>query len=170
MTNITGPQVFGTNMGNEGGTNTWNNYLRDRWSMDDPSLFHSGNAKAKKEIMDQYGGYMDDLIKEKQLNEDPNALLKGMMSEIRGMNQDDINAESKRFEDALRYSREGAKTKMMMQIPGQIADIARMPGAIQLQAAQEQAKRTQDFIRSIALMDNVKTIDPGSVPNRKYFG
>ena len=170
MPNTSGPQIPGTNMGNEGGTNTWNNYLRDRWDMDDPSLFHSGNAKAKKEIMDQYGGYMDDLIKEKQLNQNPNAYLQDVMGVMREMNQDDINAESKRFEDALKYSREGAKTKMMMQLPGQIADIARMPGAIQLQAAQEQAKRTQDFIRSIALMDNIKTIDPGSVPNRKYFG
>ena len=169
MTNIYGPQITGTNIGNEGGTDTWNNYLRDRWDMD-PSLFHSGDAKAKKEIMDQYGGYMDDLIKERQLNQDPNALMKGMMSEIRGMNQDDLNAESKRFEDAIKYSKEGAKTKMMMKIPGQLMDAARMPGAIALQAAQSQARNTQDFIRSLALMDNIEVAAPGAIPNRKYFG
>ena len=169
MPNISGPQIPGTYMGNEGGTNTWNNYLRDRWGMD-PSLFNQGDAKAKQEITAAYSGYLDDLIKERQLNQDPNSFMKDAAGLLRGINQDDINAESKRFEDALKYSREGAKTKMMMQLPGQLADIARMPGAIQLQAAQEQAKRTQDFIRSIALMDNVKTIDPGSVPNRKYFG
>ncbi len=169
MPNISGPQIPGTNMGNEGGTNTWNNYLRDRWGMD-PSLFNQGDAKAKQEITAAYGEYLDDLIKERQLNQDPNSFVKDAAGLLRGINQDNIAADSKRFEDALRYSREGAKTKMMMQLPGQLADIARMPGAIQLQAAQEQAKRTQDFIRSIALMDNVKSIDPGSLPNRKYFG
>tara|TARA_R100001443_G_scaffold74033_1_gene81861 strand:- start:2123 stop:2632 length:510 start_codon:yes stop_codon:yes gene_type:complete len=129
-------------------------------------------AKAKKEILDGYSTYLTNIEAEQRINnpQDPNSFMKDAAGLLRGINQDNIDADSKRFEDALKYSREGAKTKMMMQLPGQIADIARMPGAIQLQAAQEQAKRTQDFIRSIALMDNIKTIDPGSVPNRKYFG
>ena len=169
MTNIYGPKIPGDTVGNEGGTDTWNNYLRDRWGMD-PSLFHSGDAKAKKEIMDQYGGYMDDLIKERQLNQDPNAYMKDVMGVMREMNQDDLNAESKRFEDAMKYSREGAKTKMMMKIPGQLMDAARMTGAIALQAAQSQARNTQDFIRSLALMDNIEVAAPGAIPNRKYFG
>tara|TARA_R100001594_G_scaffold108551_3_gene143280 strand:- start:3167 stop:3676 length:510 start_codon:yes stop_codon:yes gene_type:complete len=169
MPNIYGPQTTGEMTGNVAGTNNWNNYLRDRWSMD-PSLFHQGDAKAKQEITAAYGGYLDDLIKEQQLNQDPNSFMKDAAGLLRGINQDNIDADSKRFEDALKYSREGAKTKMMMKLPGQIADIARMPGAIQLQAAQEQAKRTQDFIRSIALMDNIKVADPGAIPNRKYFG
>jgi len=135
-----------------------------------PADYQILDQAGKNTIFDRYSTFLNTSKTERDLSKDPNAYLQDVMGVMREMNQDDINAESKRFEDALKYSREGAKTKMMMKLPGQIADIARMPGAIQLQAAQEQAKRTQDFIRSIALMDNVKTIDPGSVPNRKYFG
>ena len=135
-----------------------------------PADYQILDQAGKNTIFDRYSTFLNTSKTERDLNKDPNASIKDIMGEMRGMNQDDINAESKRFEDALKYSKEGAKTKMMMKLPGQLMDIARMPGAIQLQAAQEQARRTQDFIRSIALMDNVKTIDPGSVPNRKYFG
>tara|TARA_R100000742_G_C4251938_1_gene70172 strand:- start:424 stop:933 length:510 start_codon:yes stop_codon:yes gene_type:complete len=169
MTNIYGPKTTGDTIGNEGGINRWDNYLRDRWNMD-PSLFGKGDAKAKKEITGGYPGYLEDLIKEKQLNQNPNAYMEDIMGLMRGMNQDDIAAEDRRFEDALKYSKEGAKTKMMMQLPGQITDILRMPGAIALTAAQNQAKNTQDFIRSMALMDNIDTITPGPIATRKYFG
>ena len=157
--------IPGTEMGNQYG---WKEYLL-REGMTEAD-YQSADSADKDIINNRFETFLNTSKTARDLSKDPDAYLQDVMGVMREMNQDDINAESKRFEDALRYSREGAKTKMMMQLPGQIADIARMPGAIQLQAAQEQAKRTQDFIRSIALMDNVKTIDPGSVPNRKYFG
>jgi len=153
----------------------WNAFLRRRGMTE--SDFQSGNAEAQKDILDQYPTFLNNRKLERDLNttpEDPSKALADLFTKMwesqERMSEKEIAAENKRFEDALKYSREGAKTKMMMQLPGQLVDMARMPGAIALTAAQEQAKNTQDFIRSLALMDNIETIKPGDIPNRKYFG
>lgn len=131
----------------------------------------------RKEILSGYSPYLSDFETEQRINNpqpDPSSdlekLFNTMTASQERMSKAELDAENKRFEDALKYSREGAKTKMMMQLPGQLTDMARMPGAIALTAAQNQAKNTQDFIRSLALMDNIETIKPGDIPNRKYFG
>ena len=156
-------------------TDLWNAFLL-RQGMNQ-SDFLSGDAKAQKDILDQYPTFLNNSKLERDLNtipEDPSSDLENLFATMTAsqerMSKAEIDAENKRFEDALKYSREGAKTKMMMQLPGQLTDMARMPGAIALTAAQNQAKNTQDFIRSLALMDNIETIKPGDIPNRKYFG
>ena len=146
----------------------WNSFLL-REGMN-PSDYQILDQAGKDAIFDKYSTFLNVSKSERDLNKDPNAYMKDVMGVMREMNQDDLNAESKRFEDAMKYSREGAKTKMMMKIPGQLMDAARMPGAIALQAAQSQARNTQDFIRSLALMDNIEVAAPGAIPNRKYFG
>ena len=180
MTNSYTPQTSGDSIGNMGVVQDpqnpqWIAFLRRRGMSH--SDFLVGDAKAQKNIEDQYPTFLNNRKLERDLNtipENPSKdladLFATMTASQERMSDKEIAAENKRFEDALKYSREGAKTKMLMQIPGQLTDMARMPGAIALTAAQEQAKNTQDFIRSLSLMDNIETIKPGDIPNRKYFG
>ena len=101
-------------------TDLWNAFLL-RQGMNQ-SDFLSGDAKAQKDILDQYPTFLNNRKLERDLNtipENPSSDLENLFTTMTAsqerMSKAELDAENKRFEDALKYSREGAKTKMMIK-------------------------------------------------------